>query len=182
MLGNASPEPEGWWQSGLEDGGERRRGMEREGTNPAQQLCIRAPFPSCFGEGQPAGGAEQSQGCCPAPPAVAPALNPPATAPGSPALGGDGLASRFPDFPRQHVLFMTPRSENETEIRGGRRGERGSRRVATTARGAISLQGGGQSRPAREELSCPAWGSHLHPPKYNRPGNKQELVFVSVHK
>lgn len=55
-------------------------------------------------------------------------------------------------------------------------------RVATTARGAISPQEGGQSRPAREELSCPAWGSHLHPPKYNRPGNKQELVFVSVHK
>lgn len=179
-----APSPRNGGNPGWRMAGRDAEGWREEGQILPSSSASGPRFPPALERSNPRGGAEQRQGCCTAPPAVAPALNPPATAPGSPALamGGDGLASRFPDFPRQHVLFMTPRFENETEIRGGRRGERGSRRVATTARGAISLQEGGRSRSAREELSCPAWGSHLHPPKYNRPGNKQELVFVSVHK
>lgn len=52
---------------------------------------------------------------------------------------GDGPASCFPAFPCQHVLFMTLRFSNETEMMGGR-GRTGSR---------VSEPGAGGVNPTR---------------------------------
>ena len=109
----------GWGMAGRGAEGWREEGQILPSSSVLSQCCIGAPFPSCFGAGHPPGlqrwllwaiGVEQPQGCCTAPPAAAPALNPPAITPGSPtlAMAGDGPASCFPDFPHQARVIYDP--------------------------------------------------------------------------
>lgn len=174
--------------------------MGRGGTNPAQQLCAgpalpRGPISIPFWNRASHGAAAvAAPGCrCGTAPGMLRDSSSGSASPkpsshrvGLPSLShGRGRAGfPLPRLPTPARVIYDPQvfKLNINQQRRGGGGKRGSHCVATTARGAISLQEGGRSQPAREELSCLAWGSHLHPPKYNRPGNKQELVFVSVHK